>query len=66
MKLCKSSLYNFQNPGQGQGDLSCEDHVSVLAVWQQQHLFSLPVYLLLQIAMESLPKPLNLVWDLMG
>lgn len=42
-----------------------EDRVSVfLAVQQPQSLFPLPVRLLLQIAVESLPKPFSLVWHL--
>lgn len=42
-----------------------EDCVSVfLAVQQQWSLFPLPVHLLLQIAVEGLPKPLSLVWHL--
>lgn len=45
--------------------MACEDRVSVfLAVQQQWSLFPLPVHLLLQIAVESLPKPLSLVWHL--
>lgn len=63
--MCISNLCNFQNPRQGREDTFQADCVSVfLAVRrQQQPLFPLPVHLLLQIAIQSPPKPLSLVWD---
>lgn len=63
--ICAYPIYvTFKIPRQGQRTWLTKTESVFLAVQQQWSLFPLPVCLLLQIAIESLPKPLSLVWHL--